>query len=135
MFDTAKIQGKDPVPPEIVKAADTYYRFGVMVQLGMVLLGAIAFVASLAIATFGDGLNARAPWMLKAIAFVAALSAGLLTTFSIAKKNRDIWAAWRMMNGAILRYRYDPAFKVVQLIDVWEKAETTLGNASIAEKA
>jgi hypothetical protein len=39
-----------------------------------------------------------------------------------------------MMNAAILRYQYDPTFTRIQLIDTWEKAETTLGNATITEK-
>jgi hypothetical protein len=133
-MDTVQKQEKGPVPHEIVRAGTIYYRLGVAIQAGMVFFGFVAFTASLIVATFGESFDDDRRWVVKIIAFVAALSSGILTTFSISRKNQEIWAAWRMMNAAILRYQYDPTFTRIQLIDTWEKAETTLGNATITEK-
>ena len=133
-MNTAIAIGKEPVPEEIVKAGTIYYRLGVMIQTLLISLGVIASVASLVVATFSEYFTGEDLWMLKAFAFVAALASGLLTTFSLSKKNQETWAAWRMMNAAILRYQYDPHFTRIQLIDTWEKAEKTLGNATINEK-
>lgn len=133
-MNSAVMQEKGPVPPEMVKAGTIYYQLGVTIQALLVLLGIIASVASLVVATYSDYFAGEDLWMLKALAFTAALASGLLTTFSLSKKNQETWAAWRMMNAAILRYQYDPQFTRIQLIDTWEKAETTLGNATISEK-
>ena len=133
-MDNVVAQEKDPIPFEILKAGAIYYRLGVTIQALLVSLGLIATVASLIVATFSGQFAGDNLWMLKAFAFVAALASGLLTTFSLSKKNQEIWAAWRMMNAAILRYQYDPSYTPIQLIDTWEKAETILGNATITEK-
>jgi hypothetical protein len=125
-------QENGPVPPEIVQAEKTYFWMAKSIQILMILLGLTAFVASLVVATFGDTFDdAR---VTKSIAFVAALASGVLTLFSISRKNEDVWSAWRMLNAAILRFQYEPGFTRKQLIDTWEKAETTLGNATIREK-
>ncbi|NNG23187.1 hypothetical protein [Telluria aromaticivorans] len=133
-MDAVVQREKEPVPDEILKAGEIYYRLGVLIQALLVLLGIIASVASLVVATFSESFTGDDKWMLKAFAFVAALASGLLTTFSLSKKNQETWAAWRMMNAAILRYQYDPSFTRIQLVDTWERAEKTLGNATINEK-
>lgn len=123
---------KDPIPPEIANAAKVYFGMGSKVQILMISLGLVAFVASLVVATFGGlFIDQR---VTKSVAFIAALSTGMLTLFNMSKKNQDIWAAWRMLNAAILRYQYESGYTYKDLIDTWEKAEKTLGNATINEK-
>jgi hypothetical protein len=122
----------EPVPPEISNASGIYLTMGKRVQVLMVFLGLIAFIASLVVATFGDTFTNQ--WITKSIAFAAALATGVVTLFNLTKKNQEIWAAWRMLNAAILRYQYEPGYTLKQLIDTWEQAEKTLGNATINEK-
>ena len=123
---------KPPLPQEVLKAGGIYFVLGNAVQIIMILLALTSFTASLVVATFSDTFPEK--WMMKSVAFTAALTAGILSLFNLQKKNQEIWAAWRMLNAAILRYQYVPDYTRAELLAVWEQAEKTLGNATIKEK-
>jgi hypothetical protein len=76
---------------------------GVKVQNLLVLLGIMSVLASMALTAFepelhswrnGNGLGTRV------VAFVSAVAAGLLSTFSLVQKNRDVWTSWRAVQVA-----------------------------------
>ncbi len=125
---------KTPVPPSLLSAHNTWFRLGVKVQRLLIVLGIVSVLASIALTAFEpelhsfgkDGLGTRL------VAFVSAVAAGLLGTFSVVQKNRDIWTSWRAVQVALLRYSDDPGFTFKNLMDVYEQAEQALGNVVVA---
>jgi hypothetical protein len=124
---------KPEVPAELLRAHATWFKMGVNVQRLLVFLGIISILASLALTAFepelrlwGDGFGTRL------VAFVSAVAAGFLSTFSIVQKNRDIWSSWRSVQGALLRYAKDPDFTFKDLMDTYERAEQSLGNVVVS---
>lgn len=66
------------------------------------------------------------------MAFVSAVAAGILSTFSLVQKNRDIWASWRAVQVALMRYSNEPDFTLKNLIDAYQQAEQSLGNVIVS---
>ena len=125
---------KTPVPAGLLSAHNTWFRLGVKVQRLLIVLGIVSVLASIALTAFEpelhsfgkDGLGTRL------VAFISAVAAGLLGTFSVVQKNRDIWTSWRAVQVALLRYSADPEFTFKNLMDVYEQAEQALGNVVVA---
>jgi hypothetical protein len=124
---------KPAVPDKLSSAHNSWFRMGVSVQRWVIFLGVTSVLASIALTAFepelhswGGGLGTRS------VAFVSAVAAGLLGTFSIVQKNRDIWASWRAVQVALLRYSEDPEFTFKNLMDVYERAEQSLGNVTVS---
>jgi len=108
---------------------------GVNVQRLVVVLGIVSVVASLALTAFEPELRGESGFGTRLVAFVSALAAGLLGTFSVVQKNRDIWTSWRAVQVALLRYSADPEFTFKNLMDVYEQAEQALGNVIVGGPA
>jgi hypothetical protein len=105
---------------------------GVSVQRMLVVLGVVSVVSSLAVTAFErelsvvhNGLGTRL------VAFISAVSAGLLGAVSLVQKNRDIWSSWRAVQSALLRYRNDADYTFKELMAVYDKAEQSLGNVAV----
>jgi hypothetical protein len=61
-------------------------------------------------------------------AVAAALAVGILSALDLGVKANGFRNAWRHMNAAMARYHSEPEFTVEQLIQVYEAAETLIGD-------
>ena len=128
-----------PVPEEILKAEAIYWKIAQRTQWGMAGLAIIAFAASLIVTSFDvelkgmfiRGLNVSV-W--KSLSFVATLSAGLIGLLSLQAKTKDVWAAWRILNVAILSYKYNESYTLSDLLAAYNASETAIGNVSITSR-
>ena len=124
---------KPPVPPELLSAHRAWLRMGVGVQRLLVFLGLISVLASIALTAFEPELHSwRDGFGTRLVAFASAVAAGILSTFSMVQKNRDIWASWRAVQVALMRYSNEPEFTLKNLIDVYQQAEQSLGNVIVS---
>lgn len=124
---------KPPVPGRLLSAHNSWFRMGVKVQRLLILLGIVSVLASIALTAFEPELHSwRTGFGTRLVAFVSAVAAGLLGTFSVVQKNRDIWTSWRAVQVALLRYSDDPEFTFKNLMDVYEQAEQALGNVIVS---
>jgi hypothetical protein len=125
-----------PIPKEILDALRIYWWFANMTQWSMFGLAVIAFIASLIVTSFDVELRRIfilwfdiSVW--KFFAFIATLCSGLIGLLSLQTKTKDVWAAWRMLNLAVMSYKYDKDFTLPKLLEVYRTAETTIGNVAI----
>gem|GEM_PF-6891335 len=61
------------------------------------------------------------------IAYASALSTGIIFTFNLVDKSNRARKAFRILQNAIMRYRYNE-FSMGQLIDKYREAEDLLGD-------
>ncbi|TPQ29030.1 hypothetical protein [Methylomonas koyamae] len=119
---------KEIIPDYIIETRNSWYRNCINIQSGFIILGIVSILASLVVSTFEPELGS---FWTRAVAFVAAATSGVLSSFNMVQKNKDVWTAWRMLTVAILRYERQPEFTMQQLIDVYEQAEAINGNPSL----
>lgn len=116
---------KEPIPAYITETCDGWYRMGVKTQYTLIVFGVVSVLASLIVSTFEPELGS---FWTRFVAFIAAATTGLLSSFSVVRKNRDIWSAWRMLTVGILRYKNQDDFTIKQLIDTYQNAESLIDN-------
>jgi hypothetical protein len=130
--DDKSIGNKPPVPAELTGAHDDWFRMGINVQRMLVVLAIVSVVSSLAVTAFEPELSEWHTGLgTRLVAFIAAVAAGLLGTFSLVQKNHDIWTSWRAVQGALMRYRNDQNYTFEKLTDVYDTAEQSLGNVAV----
>jgi hypothetical protein len=136
----SEVSGLRPIPPEILKSEQIYYKFANGTQWTMFWLGIVSFGASLLVTSFSKELDYVIPFWsltitwLKLCAFVAAFCTGIIGLLSLQAKNKDVWTAWRMLNAGMLRYKYDDKFTLHELLEVYKSAEATIGNVILSMK-
>jgi hypothetical protein len=94
-------------------------------QMTYVIMGVVATICSLAVATFTAELGSAG---IKAFSFTAALALGLITSFDIGGKANAARGAWRLLNSAVLAYSDDSEFTIQELHKQYEAGETMLGD-------
>lgn len=94
-------------------------------QRTYVVLGIIATVSSLVVATFTTELGTLG---VKVVGFLLALSIGLITAFDIGSKANAARGAWRILNAATLAYANDPTFTIQDLYKQYLAGEALLGD-------
>jgi len=100
-------------------------RLAKSLQATYVLLGVVATVSSLVLATFTTELGTL---RVKVVAFVLSLSLGLITAFEVGAKANGARAAWRSLNAAILSYENDHNFTIQDLYKQYVAGEALLGD-------
>jgi hypothetical protein len=120
---------KPPIPADLTKSHNTWFWMGVILQTLIVVLGAIAVLASIGLTAFEPELRSWGEngFGIRLVAFVSAVASGLLGGLGIVQKNRDIWGSWRAVRSARLRYADDPDFTFKDLMDTYERAEQLMG--------
>lgn len=121
-----------PLPPELGHLEDHLHKWASMgksIQRWYVILGIISTSASLSVATFAYYMP---PWGISLVSFAAALSVGLISRFNLGRKVADVWAAWRHLNTARMRFQNVSSFSEGDLIDAYAEAEQILGCAFYA---
>lgn len=66
------------------------------------------------------------PSMLDAMAWTSALSIGVLTLYRPHSRANAYAAAWRVLNGACLRYAYDPDCSRERLFEAADRGEAII---------
>lgn len=89
------------------------------------LLGIAAIISSLLVAA---KINSFKSEQIEWLAFVAAVSVGLLNGFDIGSKANRMRRAWRKLNSAILRFEGISCNGIEEVITAYEEAEMIIGD-------
>lgn len=65
------------------------------------------------------------------VAWLAAVSTGVLTSLNIGTKSNGMRNAWRKLNEAKMRYQYESGFEEKDLIDAYKEGEKYIGDVEI----
>lgn len=128
------------VVAEIEKKINMWHWYAKLLRFVHIGIGLVATISSITIAskafdgTFPflwytvDG-RALGPW----IAWLTAISTGILTSFNLGKKSNNMRSAWRKLNAA--KMIYDSSAKkdtpICNLIKAYEKGEEIIGDVEI----
>jgi hypothetical protein len=128
-----KEQEQDPVPrqiPEpILVSLGIYNAISIRNYWAYRGLGIISLATSLYL-TIAIGRKAESlisNYVTQLIAYASALSTGLIFTFNLVEKSNRARRAFRILQNAIMKYRYYD-FSMAQLIDKYREAEDLLGD-------
>jgi hypothetical protein len=121
--------GEEPAPRNVPQGykelLPVWNRLAISLQATYVVLGVMATVSSLAVATFTAELG---PIRVKEVSFILAISLGLITAFDIGAKANASRGAWRLLNAATLAYANDPSFTIQDLYKQYLAGEALLGD-------
>lgn len=113
------------VPQGYRELLPIWNRLATLLQTTYVVLGLLATVSSLVVATFTKELGTPG---VKGVSFLLALSIGLITAFDIGAKANAARGAWRLLNAATLAYANDPSFSIHDLYKQYLAGEALLGD-------
>jgi len=119
--------GEKQVPPQIDQALKSWRLWSNLTRILHIGLGTMATVCSLLVAANLDSVDRVA---LQWTAFMAAVSAGLLTAFDLGTKANNFRTAWRKLNAAVIKFHQMPNFTLKELIEVYERGEETIGEVT-----
>lgn len=112
------------LPDRIESYVSTWHKFASRWQHLHMLLGLSATSASLVVATFSGELGV---FWTRIIAFVAALSVGLITTFDLTNRGKNYRTAWRHLNECHMRYLAKECSEK-ELVKAYGEAEAMIGH-------
>ena len=122
------INSKKIIPSHILYYLDKWNFHASLMRIVQTMLALISIVCSLLVAM---QINHYKSKTIKWIAFVSALSIGILSTFSFGEKANSFRTAWRMLNTAVIKYESIPDYSVEELINVYDEAEKIIANVKI----
>jgi hypothetical protein len=103
-------------------------------QKTYILLGGLATVSALALASFASDLP---PVGVKILSFIPAVCLGLIAAFDVGSKANAARAAWRLLKSAVLLYENDTTYTIKDLHKQYVAGEALLGdirfNTSVAK--
>jgi hypothetical protein len=98
------------------------------------LLGALSVACSLFVATF-VGSDAALTGSIRVVAFVGAASLAWIGTFNMGAKSNAFRSAWRLLNAACIRYKYEDSYSFEELHAQYVAGESLLGVITISAPA
>jgi len=113
------------VPQGYRELLPVWNRLAKSLQRIYVVLGVVATISSLVVATFTAEMG---PLGVKIVSFLLALSIGLMTAFDVGSKANAARGAWRILNAATLAYANDPSFTIGDLYKQYVAGEALLGD-------
>lgn len=117
----------DPAPVREYEAfLKSWNTMASVLQASIVLLGMTATVSALVVATFADDLGTAG---VRVVAFVSAVSIGVITAFDLPAKATGVREGWRHLNVALMRY-HAGEYSLTEVIDAYSEGERMLGNVS-----
>jgi hypothetical protein len=119
-------QGRE-IPPFINQSIDRWRRQSATLQYTYMLLGVVAIVAPLCVATFTDLLGAG--WT-RALSFAGAGAAALTTGFRLQQKGNEMRKAYFELVALSLAYRTGTSMTEERLVEEFRKL--AIGVASLA---
>jgi hypothetical protein len=122
------------VPDEIKEAINVWYRSAGILRFLHISLGLIAVILTITVAsTIGEKtfLTPWTPW----IAWGAAISVGIMTSFNLGTKSNSMRNAWRVLNEAKIRYENQEDMTIEKLIDAYRDGEKLIGDVTVNLKS
>ena len=117
-----------------------WHRYAVLLRFFHILIGLIAIISSVTVASrvlegsfsfFGTTYNgvALSPWM----AWLTAISTGILTSFNLGDKSNNMRNAWRKLYTAKMIYisGVEEKTPIYKLIDAYKEGENIIGDIEI----
>jgi len=121
-----------PIPDEIKAALDEWDRMAAKLMRLYALLGALSVICSLFVATF-TGSDTVPAGSIRVVAFIGTASLAWIGTFNMGAKANAARSAWRLLNAACIRYKYDEAYTFEELHKQYVAGESLLGAITISE--
>jgi hypothetical protein len=122
---TGEEQMPRDIPQGYAKLLPIWNNLAKSLQTTYVVLGLIATVSSLVVATFTAELGSIG---VKVISFALSLSIGLITAFDIGAKANAARGAWRLLYAATIAYAEDTSFTIQDLHKQYLAGEALLGD-------
>lgn len=137
VFVASIVSTKRPVPKDIRDILDGWSQRSQILRAVHVTIGLAAIILTITVASriiepdTHDtipilGINAYS-----FVAWLAAVSTGILTSLNIGTKSNGMRNAWRLLNEAKIRYENEDDFDVEKLIDAYKEGEKLIGDVEI----
>lgn len=120
------------IPDEMKVALASWDRMASRLTRLYALLGALSVVCSLFVATF-TGSEAVPTGSIRVVAFIGTASLAWIGTFNMGAKANAARGAWRLLNAACIRYKYEETYTFEELHSQYVAGESLLGVVTIAE--
>jgi hypothetical protein len=120
------------IPEEIQTALAEWDRMATRLSRLYALLGALSVVCSLFVATFA-GSDTVPIGSIRVVAFLGTASLAWIGTFNMGAKANAARSAWRVLNAAAIRYKYEDSYTFDELHAQYVAGESLLGLVTISE--
>jgi hypothetical protein len=120
------------IPEEMKVALDEWDRSATRLARLYALLGALSVVCSLFVATF-TGSEAVPPGSIRVVAFIGTAALAWIGTFNMGAKANAARGAWRVLNAACIRYKYEETYTFNELHSQYVAGELLLGAVTLTE--
>ncbi len=117
------------VPKEITKQLKNWSRQAAIFRTVHLLLGIVAIMASVTVAS---RVVPAESFTMTMIAWLAAITAGILTSMNLETKSNNFRRAWRLLNAAVLRYQTEDDFTIKDLNADYKTGEDIIGDVKIS---
>jgi len=117
------VQGKEPIPYAIYRDFQGWSLSAELLRIVHQLLGVLGVTCSLLIVMKIAALTKYTRWL----AFVAAVSFGLLSAFDVGERANMFRQASRDLKAALIRYENQSDFSMKDLIDAYYQAGRVIG--------
>ncbi len=118
-------------PAQIITYLEQWNYSSSALRILQTLLALIAIFTSLFVAL---QINKVKPNLIKWIAFISALTIGLLTSFNFGERANRYRNAWRVLNKAVMEYELNQVSEMQVLIDKYYEAEKIIGDVEVTIK-
>lgn len=126
----AELQNRS-IPEEMKVALHDWDRVAKRLSRLYALLGALSVACSLFVATF-VGSDAALTGSIRVVAFVGTASLAWIGTFNMGAKANAFRSAWRLLNAACIRYKYEESYTFDELHAQYVAGESLLGMITIS---
>lgn len=128
------VSTKRPVPKDIRDILDRWSQRAQILRIVHVTIGLAAIILTITVASRviePDIHSIRGIDAYDLVAWIAAVTTGILTSLSIGSKSNGMRNAWRLLNEAKIRYENEDDFDVEKLIDAYKEGEKLIGDVEI----
>jgi len=120
------------IPDEMKFALDQWDRSASRLTRLYALLAALSVVCSLFVATF-TGSDVVPAGSIRVVAFVGTACLAWIGTFNMGAKANAARGAWRLLNAACIRYKYEESYTFNELHAQYVAGEMLLGAVTLTE--
>lgn len=113
------------IPDEIKSILNRWYRQARVLRTVHACLGIAAIISSLLVAA---KINSFETTYIEWLAFIAAVTVGLMSGFNLGDKANQMMRAWRLLNAAALKFKHEEKPDQMKLIKAYEDAESIIGD-------
>jgi hypothetical protein len=116
------------VPKEFLIRRRTWKLSRIAQQTIWILFTIAGILAGLAVTSFAPELQEKG--MIRYLGFVSAVSTAILSLFKPIQLADKFLDAWRILDHACLRYKYDPTATIDTLFEAMNRGEKVIGKSS-----